>query len=378
MKKINKKSGNEKVIITCHDNLLSDIYFLSSHTIKYEEINGIPYLINSSKGRGYQVGLRTVIPSSLLEVDGITKKFTELSTEEQNKIINSLKEKLLFTDIEILFTNILLDRYLSSTYNFDISFKEIESDYRKKAISTRNIVINDYTYKRYIFTLNSLKEKEVFLKTSSKFRQHRYGVNNRNFNHKFLTVIHDYKIGTNNVGFSYSFGEFGRVLKLSRRYSTSMPAADYRCNFNQVAFHCVSFVLAQKFFIHNHNAILSNRYGDYELTISIDEILNLIPYRGRKKDTEGLSYNQVLKECKQQPNKNRIYRKAISYLESLLSAYKSNGTICDYELNYYVDETEEFARKHEYDVWASDTRDYILSDSDIGQYLVYTTVTIIL
>lgn len=373
-----RKNNNQKLIITCHDNLLSDIYFLSSRTITYEEINGIPYLINASKGRGYQVGLRTVIPSSLLELDGITKKFTELSTEDQNKIINILKDKLLFTDIEILFTNILLDKYLSSTYNFDISFKEIESDYRKKATSTRNIVINDYTYKRYILTLNSLKEKEVFLKTSNKFRQHRYGVNNRNFNHKFLTVIRDYRIGTNNIGFSYSFGEFGRVLKLSRRYSTSMPAADYRCNFNQVAFHCASFILAQKFFIHNHNAIVSRRSGSYELTISVDEILNLIPYRGRKKDTEGLSYNQVLKECKQQPNKNRIYRKAISYLEALLSAYKSNGTISDYELNYVLYETEEFDKKHEYDVWASDPRDYILSNNDVGQYLEYTTVTIIL
>ena len=48
--------------------------------------------------------------------------------------------------------------------------------------------------------------------------------------------------------------------------------------------------------------------------------------------------------------KQRNYRKAISYLESLLSAYKSNGTICDYELNYYVDETEEFARLNGYSI----------------------------
>ena len=47
-------------------------------------------------------------------------------------------------------------------------------------------------------------------------------------------------------------------------------------------------------------------------------------------------------------------------------------------MNYVLYETEEFDKKHERDVWANDPRDYILSDSDVGQFLEYRTVTIIL
>lgn len=373
-----KNRFKHKAILTCHDNLLSSLYSLGVHTITYKEINGIQYLVNLVKGRGFKVGLRTAIPLDFLKVNGITKKYNELPNEQQEEIINKLKSKLVFNDVEILFTNILLDKFLSYNHKFDISFKEIETNYRKKSIAKRNIVINDYTYKRYITTLISLSEKEVYLKTTNTFRKEKYGVNNRHFIQKFLTVVNDYKISTNNIGFSYSFGEFGNVLKLSRRYSNILPANSYECKFSQVVTHVVSFYLAQTLFIHTYKAAKTNQIGSYKFTLNVNELLERIPYNGRKKEKQGLSFSTVLNDCKQQPNKNRIYRMAISYIEALLDSFVANGTIIHYEMNKVLYDDEPFYKKHEFDVWASDERDYILSKSDIGQYVEYRSITIYL
>lgn len=373
-----KNRFKHKAILTCHDNLLSSLYSLGVHTITYKEINGIQYLVNIVKNRGFEVGLRTAIPLDFLKVNGITKKYNELPNEQQEEIINKLKSKLVFNDVEILFTNILLDKFLSYNHKFDISFKEIETNYRKKSIAKRNIVINDYTYKRYIKTLISLSEKEVYLKTTNTFRKEKYGVNNRHFSQKFLTVVNDYKISTNNIGFSYSFGEFGNVLKLSRRYSNILPADSYECNFSQAVTHVVAFYLAQTLFIHIYKAIKTNQVGCYELTLNVDNLLQSIPYNGRKKEKQGLSFSEVLNDCNQQPNKNRIYRMAISYIQALLGSFEANGIIEFYEMNYVLYDDESFDKKHEFDIWASDERDYILSKSDIGQYVKYRSITIIL
>lgn len=371
-----KNRFKHKAILTCHDNLLSSLYKLGVHTITYKEINGIQYLVNIVKGRGFEVGLRTAIPLDFLKVNGIVKKYDELSNKQQQEIINRLKGKLVFNNIEILFTNILLDKFLSYNHKFDISFKEIEINYRKKAIAKRNIVINDYTYKRYVLTLHSLSEKEVYLKTTNKFRNEKYGVNNRYFSQKFLTIVNDYKISTNNIGFSYSFGEFGNVLKLSRRYSNILPADSYECNFSQAVTHVVAFYLAQTLFIHTYEAAKTNQLGSYTFTLNVDHLLQSIPYNGRKKEKQGLSFSTVLNDCKQQPNKNRIYRMAISYIQALLGSFKANGAIQSYEMNYVLYDDESFYKKHEFDIWAADERDYILSNSDIGQYVEYRSITI--
>ena len=45
-------------------------------------------------------------------------------------------------------------------------------------------------------------------------------------------------------------------------------------------------------------------------------------------------------------------------------------------MNYVLYDDESFDRKHEFDVWANDKREYILSKSDIGQYVQYRSITI--
>ena len=52
---------------------------------------------------------------------------------------------------------------------------------------------------------------------------------------------------------------------------------------------------------------------------------------------------------------------AISYIEALLDSFVANRTIIHYEMNKVLYDDEPFNKKHEFDVWASDERDYILS-----------------
>ena len=225
----------------------------------YREINGEPYLINRIKENHCEVGLRAKIPNDMLTFDGTLKKFTDLTCLEQTNIFSKLKNDLFFTNTEILLTNILLDKFLRSNYNFEISIKEIERFYRRKAMSNRNITLNEQTYNRYISVLNGLCRKEIYLITDDYFRDKKYGSNNRNLNQKFLTILEIYQPSVNNISFSYSFGAFGEVLKLSRRYSDAVPAEAYRCGFNQAAIHSFNYYMGQQIFIEKY-AFVTNPY----------------------------------------------------------------------------------------------------------------------
>ena len=80
-----KNRFKHKAILTCHDNLLSSLYSLGVHTITYKEINGIQYLVNLVKGRGFKVGLRTAIPLDFLKV-------MELPKNIMNYLMNNKKK----------------------------------------------------------------------------------------------------------------------------------------------------------------------------------------------------------------------------------------------------------------------------------------------
>ena len=213
-----------------HDNLLADLYSLTLNNIYVDKIDNEYYLVNKKRSRNYQVGLRAKIPNKFLPMG---KAYNELTTEKKKEIFEALKDRLYFTNIEILFTNILLSKYMKlSQKKFDISFKEIEKKYRINSRVTGS-QISQSNYKRYIETINKLVDKELFLKTNGNFRDKQYGVRNLSFNQPFLTLFNPYHYKKNNIVFSYSFGRFGEVLKLSRRYSNIIPRSAFCCRLNQ-------------------------------------------------------------------------------------------------------------------------------------------------
>ena len=163
-----KNRFSEKAIITVHDNLLANLYQLNLSSVVVKTINEEEHLINQISGRDYTVGLIAKIPKELLTVNGEICKFSELSTEAQEEIFNLLKDNLYFSNVEILFCNILFDRYLKTDYDYDFSLTEIERAYRKRGKS-KKIRISDVNYKRYVTTLNKLSKKEIIIDTKAKF-----------------------------------------------------------------------------------------------------------------------------------------------------------------------------------------------------------------
>ncbi len=367
-----------KAITTIHDNFLADLYSLTLNTVYYEEIDGEPYLINGIKGRGYHVGLMTKIPIELLTVDGKVRDYDTLYNEEKENLKVTLKDRLFFTNQEILMTNILLDNELSNNTCFDISFKDIESNYRSLC-SSKRIQLTEYNCKRYISIINSLASKEIFLNTNSNVRESKYGANNLSFHQRFLTIFDYCYNGKNNLVFSYSFSRFGEVLKLSRRYSNGVPPSAYSCRLNQSMLHAVYYFIGREIFIRKGMRNKYSRLDSYKyFQLNINELMQHVHYDTRTSDAAGYSVSSKIDGYKSQPNKNRTYRLFIKYILIVLSSMKENHIIYDYEEKYDYTETENFVNKHESDYVGNNLNlVHIFSVEDIGQD-VSITITIYL
>lgn len=346
---------NKNEIITCHDNLLVSLYNLDATTIYYKEINGDYYLVNSAKGKGYEIGLRVKVDKlNYPQNVKLLSLYDEDSYEyvEVKMLLGMYLKFLTFSNYEKYITNILLDKYLSNEYDFDISIKEIESMYRKKAISYRNITLNAATYNRYVSIIHSLLCKEIFLETSKSFRDSRYGVNSVNLYQKLLRVDSYYNSGINNITFTYSFGGFGKIIKQSKRFSNLVSRGYYRVNFNQLKLHLVAFYIARDVFIQQG---IINKYPynekSYYLEVDIDNIISLV---------EENNLDQKKR------NKARNYKNIVNYIELVLDSLEANHYIEEYRKEFTYEETERFMKKHEFDYdIENDLNNYQFSIDDL-------------
>src|SRR5699024_5628696 len=137
----------------------------------------------------------------LLTVNNHVYKFSELSTQKQEEIFNLLKDNLYFSNVEILFCNILFDRFLKTDYDYDFSLTKIEKNYRRRG-KTKKIRISDVNYKRYVTTLNKLSKKEIIIDTKAKFRTQGgriYGVNNLKIKQKLISFTSLYYKSENDI-----------------------------------------------------------------------------------------------------------------------------------------------------------------------------------
>ena len=354
-------------IITVHDNLLADLYSLNmDNHCDVEIINGDQYLVNQSIGRNYSIGLRVKIPKDLITINGKVQKFVDLYPQLQNRIEEELKEYLYFSNIEIFITNMLMDKFLKNGTNFEISIKELEGFYRKGKNDYSKVRVSESAFKRYVKVLSSLEKKEIFLKTNKNFRQNKYGVNNIDINQPFIRLINPRADGTNNIRFSYSFWEFGRVIKLSRRYSNTLSKTAYMLNMNQALKHVVAYFVARDVFIANGNLLRVKCVEDLSRNFVLfrpEDYYCLIKYDSREKEFSGYSIRSKIDGFKSQPNKNRTLR--------MMANYVSFGIGCsgvyDYETHYEYTESEWFEHKHEFDYDLEGNLDYEFSLNDVGQ-----------
>ena len=363
-------------ILTFHDNLLADLYSLTLDGVYYKKIDSEEYLVNEIRGRNYQIGLQVKIPRELLTVNGNIIDYNNTSVERKKEIMDTLKDRLFFSNAEILLANILFDNYLSDKINCDISFKEIESHYRKYHKSTR-IQITDFNFKRYVFIINQLAKKEMFLITKANFRDKKYSVNNLSFKQPFLTIFDYFQYEKNNMIFTYSFGMFGDVLKLSRRYSQIIPSIAYSCRLNQCMLHSVYYFIGREIFVRKWKIYKSHNLNSCKsFQLDINKLMKYIHYDTLTNNAKGYSVLSKLNGYKNQPNKNRTYRMFVKYVLTTLKEMKKNQIIYDYDVNYDYTESENFIKKYEseYDLNLNLTHE--LKIDDVGQdvdvsFLIY-------
>lgn len=341
-----KNRFSEKAIITVHDNLLANLYQLNLSSVIVRKINEEEYLLNEFSGRDYSIALIAKIPKELLTVNGDVCKFSELSTEAQEEIFNLLKDNLYFSNVEILFCNILFDRYLKTDYDYDFSLTGIEKYYRRRG-KTKKIRISDVNYKRYVTTLNKLSKKEIIVDTKAKFRtqgRRSYGVNNLKIKQKLISFTSLYK-KENDIIFSYHFSQFGKVIKLSRRYSNILLPKFYQYRLNQSMKHVIAYFIGIEIFIRKDP---HKKYSN-SFMLDVNSIFQKVHYETRKGECKGYSLASKLDGFKSLPNILRTYKMTLRYIDEILSDFVSNKTIYDYEVKYNYDETEDFQEKHQYD-----------------------------
>lgn len=341
-----KNRFSKKSIISVHDNLLANLYQLNLSSVIVRKINEKEYLVNEFSGRYYSIALIAKIPKELLTVNGEICKFSELSTEAQEEIFNLLKDNLYFSNVEILFCNILFDRYLKTDYDYDFSLTEIERDYLRIG-KTKKIRISDVNYKRYVKTLNKLSKKEIIIDTKPKFRtqgKKNYGVNNLKIKQKLISFTSLYK-KENDIIFSYHFSQFGKVIKLSRRYSNILLPKFYQYRLNQSMKHVIAYFIAIEIFIRKDP---HKKYSN-SFMLDVNTIFQKVHYETRKGECKGYSLASKLDGFKSLPNKLRTYKMTLKYINEILADFVSNKTIYDYEVKFAYDETEDFQEKHQYD-----------------------------
>lgn len=344
MKHRKRKNKDLNTILTCHDELLAELYSLNTKTVYHQQINGQDYLIVEKKLPKATIGLRAKIPKELLIVHGKETPFSELTIGKQKHIIYQLQDKLTFSSQDILIFNILLDKFFKGTINLSISFRNIDAFYRRKVTSYKNVKVNSYTYKAYLKAIKHLTEKEVFVKTAEDFRHKKYGVNGRNFYHPLLTIFNIQKLDETDISFSYSFGQFGEILKRSKRFSDTLPNVGYQYSFKQATKHVIAYYIVRKIFIKlGDKRVMYNNCGNFYLYPCE---LMCVPYTDKKGNSKNCTYADVFEDTII-PNRLRMYKMFVTYIHEIL-AYLPY--YYDLILDFEPDEwNEDFTKKHEFD-----------------------------
>ena len=319
-----KNRFSQGQFITVHDELLMDLYKLhldyADFSIKERIINGERYLVNTSiRENKYEVGLVVKVPEALKNKRIELSRFYKPVHDQYFELYKSMGEKLCFSSSEILFTNILFSYYLNGLVTNHIlanliSFKNIEM-LRGKSSVRRHEVIKEETMRCYIRILQSLRSKTIILRTSASFRNPRYGVNDKNIMQRFLEIHDFYQIGSNNYQLSFDFGNFGKFICRSRRYSNLLPACCFEYNFNQSNKHCVAVYVAQILFYEKFKANRTkNSFMGY------DCILETMPICENVYGKYGISAKE--------------FRKFQDYFTATLELLQSSGDIGEYFTSY--------------------------------------------
>lgn len=300
---------NSNQIITVHDELLVELFNLDRENIKLKMIYGIPYLLNYYMTNKVVIGFKTQISDYEYEL------FTngEIS---MNELIERYTNYILLANDEKYILMILLDNYMKCKNKITISTNQIEKEYRSKCIKYRNIVLNEKTINKYIDIFNRLKMKELYIKTSDKFRGSNYGANGLELEQQLIAINSWNRIKAKDIEISYSLGMYGKIIKNCKRHSpTIIPRTMYYLDFSQIKLFLIATFIGRHIYVGRYQ--LKNRFSNGIYTeIDINEVYEFVEDR--------------TKAVKSNLNRHRYYIKENTI--KILNKLKHYGSIYDFEV----------------------------------------------
>lgn len=292
--------------------LVISLLTYSKPNIKYDVINGIPYLISEKVLRKARISLRAKIPIQDLVVGNEICDFYDLSKEKQDLIKHKLKNKLFFTSQEIFMFCYILHLYLYNNCEIDLSnIHTIIREQGKIDIENDRDVKILSAYKKAIKELKNKILRVEIEKCNPKL----YGVSNKRFTQQLLDVKDN----------CFSIGNVGKLIELSAQYSQDfMPKQIFSCRLNQIVKFLLAYILSYEIYSYKR----TNPHIEF-YEIKFITLLKKLPYFHKNGTNSGISYYQHIQYSK---SKTQIIERAFMNCIDILKLYVEENIIVSYKM----------------------------------------------
>lgn len=299
-------------IIVGYNPIIISLLTYSKTNIKYDVINGVPYLISEKALKKARICLRAKIPIQDLLVGDEIYGFNHLSQEKQDLIKQKLKDRLSFTAQEIFMFCYILSLYLES--NYEINLNNIHTAIRSQRKMDIEKVRDLRTLSAYKTAIKNLENKILHVEID-KCNPRLYGVSNKKFTQSLLELKDD----------GFSLGNIGKIHESSEHFSNDyMPKQIFNCRLNQITKFLLAYILSYEIYSYKRK---NPHIEFYE--IKFTKLLKQIPYFHKDGTNSGISYYQHIQHSK---SKTQIIERAFRNCMYILKLYIEENIIVSYTM----------------------------------------------
>ena len=348
-------------ILTVHDELLSNLILMNCNNIIYND--GYPSKVATIKGKRANISLVATSDDKYNHfLNSMKRKYTMIKISDSDDEI--LKNNYSLSTSEIIVYLILLHHYIvSQTDNAVITIKQINKEYRQ----IRSM--NDYLYDGYLRAIEKLHRKKIHYDIKKKYVGN-HKIVNQSDTHRLLNIADCVEL-KKDCRLVYNLGNFGKILRDGKNYSTIVPKGVYSCKYANISYLLTFLYLSRIVFINRNqkrnkqpvkrislrticqNIYKYNRQG-YNMNITYADVLdNNVAYIDKKKfnsqfyDTladdykvwnehKEMYYRGLIESDKKKiskcVNKNRDLKMIVQNLKSILTILKDTHHIADFNL----------------------------------------------
>ena len=307
-----RKLSMKNQITVAYNPIIISLFTYSKPNIKYDVINGVPYLISEKALRKARISLRAKIPIQDLLVGDEIYGFNHLSQEKQDLIKQKLKDRLSFTAQEIFMFCYILSLYLDNNYEIDLSnIHIIIRSQGKIDIENARDLRTLSAYKKAIKNL----ENKILRVEIDGCNPRLYGVSNKHFTQSLLETRDN----------CFILGNIGKILELSGHFSNDyIPKQIFNCRLNQITKFLLAYILSYEIYSYKRN---NPHIKFYE--IKFTTLLKKLPYFHKNGTNSGISYYQHIQYSK---SKTQIIERAFRNCIEILKLYVEENIIVSYTM----------------------------------------------